>query len=153
MNMREYEIVKGFNEKLKDYPEYIQTIMGDLNDYVDTLGTRVVDVENYMAIFADTGNSFNKLIVDRYNDFLTDEIDDTDLCILTISGERSFVNTDYYRMVELLNLLGFVNIDIRFGVPNTKIFLYTRNNTGEEYFNAIRHIVFTFFDNYDKIGV
>ena len=153
--MREYEIVKGFNENLKNYPEYIKTIMGDLNDYVNTLGTRVVDMDYLLDGTVDHGNETNKFIVEDFYKFLSKEIDDTDICITTIiepNPNTANLTLSMERQLEILNLLGFVDVNLRFG-SKKRIMLYIRNNAGMEYYNAIRYIVFTFLDNYDKIGV
>ncbi|MBR6289189.1 MAG: hypothetical protein IKR19_07640 [Acholeplasmatales bacterium] len=151
MNMREYEVVKGFDENQKDYPEYIKTIIEDLNDYVNTLGTRIVELDNIMDTLDNEDNKTAKFVVNAFIKELSDNIDDTDLCITTVDINSKGINPAI--QWELLNLLGFINVETRFSSANKKIMLYIRNNAGYEYWNALRYIVFTFLDNCGKIGI
>lgn len=153
MNMTKYEIVNRDNgETLDSYPTYIQDMIRDIFNFDNRFIYEIIEADNILATLEDRGNSTNKFAIDHISKELDENIAEDSLCLICLKKSVLKNGLSIERQYEILNMLGFVGLNLRFGLKNLLPMVYIRNNAGEEYYNTARFIVFDFLENYDKIG-
>lgn len=153
MNVSRYEIIRGNGESTDLYPEYIRDMVNDILNFDNMIITDIAEVDNILTTIEDTGNEANKFAVSYFTDGIDKLIEEDTLCIICVKeNDISKLGMTIDRQVSLLNMLGFVDLNMRFGQKNVRPMVYIRNTAGCEYYNTARFIVFDFLNNYGKIG-
>ncbi len=155
MNIARYEleIVKRGEESLETYPSYIQDMMKDIFNFDNSFVYDIIELENILVTLDEQGNDTNKFAIKEFNNHIDEHISDDTLCITFIKPtEIKGKGISIARQYTILNMLGFVNVNMRFSLDNMVPMVYIRNSAGMEYFNTARFVVFDFLDNFNKVG-
>ncbi len=153
MNMTKYEISNRDNgENLDTYPSYVQDMIRDIFNFDNMFIHEIIEMENVLATLEDNVVDTNKYAIAHINEEIDQNIDDDSLCIVCLKESQAYGGLSIERQYEILNILGFVGLNLRFGQENLMPMVFIRNNAGQEYFNTARFIVFDFLENYGKVG-
>lgn len=155
MNITRYDldVVRRGEELIEIYPSYIQDMIKDIFNFDNSFISDIVELENILISLEEMANDTNQYVVSEFNSHIDQHVGEDTVCVVCLKpSELKEGGISIARQYTILNMLGFINVNMRFSMSNMVPMVYIKNAAGMEYFNTARFVVFDFLENFNKIG-